>query len=122
MRGRVRRFLVPAAVAEIVIDMSTWFDGLWDRGCYFTIVSDVDLYIQAHSASGGTTSATAEVDLTGSPSADDTHMGFYPSGLIYSFLVQPTSLDARTPAQKFLHVRGSAAGALWIAVSSHPIA
>lgn len=121
MRGRARRFLVPGSNAEIVINLETWFGTTWNVGAYFTIVSNVDLYIQAHSAASGTTSHTAEVDLTGTPSADDTQMDFYPSGVRYPFILQPCSLDARTPAQQYLHVRGSSAGSLWIACTSHQI-
>jgi hypothetical protein len=118
-RGRTRRFDVPAASAEIVIDLSTWFEDDWNAGRKFTLVSDVALYAQTATTEGASTSATAETDLSdSSPAADDTQMGYIPAGSFVSFDPMPGMWNARTNPEKFLHLRGGAAGAVWIWVSS----
>ena len=121
--GKVRRFDVPASQALIVIDMSTWFASDWDTGRKFSIIGSVNLFVQTDSAENATASDTAETDLTGSsPTADSTQMGYIPANTKEYFELRPGMWGQRAAPEKFVHIRGSAAGAVWIAVASHETA
>lgn len=118
-RGRVRRFDIPASNAERVIDLSEWFATDWNAGRKFTLVSDVALYVQTSDEVGNTTSHTAETDLNESePTADDTQMGYIPASTFVSFDPMPGMWGQRTNPEKYIHLRGAAAGAVWVWTSS----